>query len=63
MRDLRAEALAFAPRDGLARVRECKAAYKAGSAWGAWIVHVKPRDARAGRHVVTLIHRNGTLFA
>jgi hypothetical protein len=62
MRDLRAEAISFAPDGGLARVRECAAAYKAASTWAAWVVHVKARDARAGRHVVTLIHRNGTLF-
>lgn len=60
MRNLKAEAQAFATPGQLVRVRENR---RARGHWAAWDVHVKNPHARAGRCIVTLIHRINTPFA
>lgn len=62
MRNLKAEAQALAASMGgqLVRVRENR---KARGHWAAWDVHVKNPHARAGRCIVTLVHRLNTPFA
>jgi hypothetical protein len=61
MRNLKAEAQALAASMGgqLVRVRENR---RSRGHWAAWDVHVKDSNARAGRCIVTLIHRLNTPF-
>lgn len=59
LRNLKAEAQAFAASGQLVRVRENR---RACGPWAAWDVHVKDPNARAGRCIVTLIHRLNTQF-
>lgn len=62
LRNMKREAELFAPAGVLLRVRENRKGCTTSPHWAAWDVHFKAPGAKAGKCLVTFIHRNSTVF-